>query len=117
VPRSPWRPLTHSGCRRRDPRSAANAFSHGLHPTLPFRFVVANDRFGIRERSVVRPGYKWVPLEVNRVANVRVTIAHLVTISVIRPATLIRQRRIVSNWASRQNDVRGASLRRVRSSQ
>ena len=28
-----------------------------------------------------------------------------VTISVTRAATLIRQRRIVSNWASRQNDV------------
>src|ERR1700676_3017632 len=40
-----------------------------------------------------------------------------VTISVTRPATLIRQRRIVSNWASRQNDVRGASPRRVSSSQ
>ena len=30
-----------------------------------------------------------------------------VTISVTRPATLIRQSRIVSNWASRQNDVPG----------
>ena len=28
-----------------------------------------------------------------------------VTISVTRPATLIRQRRIVSNWASRQKEV------------
>ena len=34
-----------------------------------------------------------------------------------QPATLIRQRRIVSNCASRQNDVRGASPRRVSSSQ
>jgi hypothetical protein len=34
------------------------------------------------------------------------------TISVTRPATLIRQRRIVSNWASRQNDDRGARPRR-----
>jgi hypothetical protein len=30
-----------------------------------------------------------------------------VIISVTRPATLIRQRRIVSNWASRQNDAWG----------
>ena len=36
-----------------------------------------------------------------------------VTISVTRAATLIRQRRIVSNWASRQNDLRGAKPRRV----
>jgi hypothetical protein len=40
-----------------------------------------------------------------------------VTISVTRPATLIKLRRIVSNWASRQNEVRGARPRRVDSSQ
>jgi hypothetical protein len=40
-----------------------------------------------------------------------------VTISVTRPATLIRQSRIVSNWASRQNEVLGATPRRVSISQ
>src|SRR5713226_3172720 len=40
-----------------------------------------------------------------------------VTNSVTRPATLIRQRRMVSNWVSRQNDVRGARPRKVSISQ
>jgi hypothetical protein len=38
-------------------------------------------------------------------------------ISVTRAATLIKQRRIVSNSASRQNERRGAKPRRVSSSQ
>src|SRR4051795_7562438 len=40
-----------------------------------------------------------------------------VTISVTRPATLIRQRRIVSNCASRQKELRAARLRRLSNSQ
>jgi hypothetical protein len=40
-----------------------------------------------------------------------------VTISVTRAAILIRQSRIVSNYASRQKEVRGARLRRLSSSQ
>lgn len=40
-----------------------------------------------------------------------------VTISLTRSATLIRHRRIVSSWASRQNDVRGARRRSLNSSQ
>jgi hypothetical protein len=40
-----------------------------------------------------------------------------VTISVTRPATLMRQRRMVSNWASRQKELRGASPRKVSISQ
>ena len=40
-----------------------------------------------------------------------------VTISVTRAATLIRHGRIVSNWASRQKELRGARPRRVSISQ
>jgi hypothetical protein len=40
-----------------------------------------------------------------------------VTISVTRAATLIKVRRIVSNWASRQNEVLGARPRKVCRSQ
>jgi hypothetical protein len=40
-----------------------------------------------------------------------------VTISITRAATLIKQRRIVSNWASRQKELRGARLRRLSNSQ
>src|SRR5437868_6115379 len=39
------------------------------------------------------------------------------TISVTRPATLNGQRRIVSDWASRQNDIRVARPSRVSVSQ
>ena len=40
-----------------------------------------------------------------------------VTISVTRPATLIRRSRIVSNCASRQKELRGARPRRLSISQ